>query len=64
MVILLYSNLLLNYVTSGAVGCCGTDRAILGEEEIEKRDEFSENVDNRFIWNRWIWSACTGLVYE
>ena len=49
MVILLYSNLLLNYVTSGAVGCCGTDRAILGEEEIEKRDEFSENVDNRFI---------------
>ena len=64
-----YENLLSNKYEkrlsgkNGAVGgCCEIDRAILGEEEIEKRDEISENVDNRFIWT-FVWFAWIGLVY-
>jgi len=32
------------YISGGADGC-GIDRTILGEEEIEKRDDISENID-------------------
>ena len=38
-----------NYVSEGAVGGgCWIDWTILGEEEIEKREEFSDNIKNRW----------------